>query len=160
MDTTKSMRASTRSPVALARKALGVAADAVPAYSGKYSRRDFTQHQLLAVLVLEQFLNTNDRGVVALLADWSDLREALGLRAGKLPHHTTLFRARQRLAKKGASSACCARSSATLTRRGWSASGRRRPSTPPASRPRFGRRTTPAAAATATAATATASSPS
>ena len=117
MDTTKSTRASTRSPVALARKALGVAADAVPAYSGKYSRRDFTQHQLLAVLVLEQFLNTNDRGVVALLADWSDLRDALGLKPGKLPHHTTLFRARQRLAKKGAWTACSARSSRTRTRR-------------------------------------------
>ena len=116
MDTTRSKRASTRSPVALARKALEVAADAVPAYSCKYSRKDFTQHQLLAILALEQFFRTDDRGVVALLADWSDLREALGLQ--KLPHHTTLFHARQRLAKKGASSACCARSSAMLTRRG------------------------------------------
>jgi len=117
MDTTRSKRASTRSPVALARKALEVAADAVPAYSCKYSRKDFTQHQLLAILALEQFFRTDDRGVVALLADWSDLREALGLHE-KLPHHTTLFHARERLAKKGASSACCARSSAMLTRRG------------------------------------------
>ena len=54
--------------------------------------------------------------VVALLADWSDLRDALGL--GKVPHPTTLFRARQRLAKKGASSACCARSSGTPGGRG------------------------------------------
>jgi hypothetical protein len=117
MDTTDRRRVSTRSPVALARKALQVAADAIPAYSCKYSRKDFTQHQLLAILALEQFLNTDDRGVVALLADWSDLREALGLRADKLPHHTTLFQARKRLAKKGASSACCARSSAMLTGR-------------------------------------------
>lgn len=113
MDTPTKLRVSTRSPVALARRALRVAADAVPAYSSKFSKRDFTQHQLLAVLALEQFLKTDDRGMAALLADWSDLREALGLRADKLPHHTTLFRARQRLAKKGASSACCARSSAT-----------------------------------------------
>jgi hypothetical protein len=116
MDTTVKRRVSTRSPVALARRALQVAADAVPAYSSKYSKRDFTQHQLLAVLALEQFLRTDDRGVVALLADWSDLRDALGL--GKVPHHTTLFRARQRLAKKGASSACCARSSGTPDGRG------------------------------------------
>jgi hypothetical protein len=111
MDTTPKLRVSTRSPVALARRALRVAADAVPAYSSKFSKRDFTQHQLLAVLALEQFLKTDDRGVVALLADWSDLRDALRLK--KVPHHTTLFRARGRLAKKGAWSACCARSSAT-----------------------------------------------
>jgi hypothetical protein len=160
MDTTKSMRVSTRSPVALARKALEVAADAVPAYSCKYSRKDFTQHQLLAVLALEQFLNTDDRGVIALLADWSDLREALGLRPDKLPHHTTLFRARERLAKKGASSACCARSSAMLRPRGGSASGPRRRSIRRGWRPASARPTTPAAAATAIGATATASSPS
>src|SRR5690242_13151299 len=100
MDTTKRLRVSTRSPVALARTALEVAADAIPAYSSKYSKRDFTQHQLLAMLALGQFLRTDDRGLVALLADWSDLREALGLT--KLPHFTTLFQARKRLAKKGA----------------------------------------------------------
>jgi hypothetical protein len=108
MDTTK-RRASTRSPVALARKALQVASDALPAYSSKYSKKDFTQHQLLAILALEQFFKTDDRGMAALLADLSDLRDALGLE--KVPHHTTLFHARQRLAKKGALSACCARSS-------------------------------------------------
>ena len=116
MDTIK-RRVSTRSPVALARTALRVAGRAIPAYSSKYSKRDFTQHQLVAVLALEQFFKTDDRGVVALLADWSDLRDALGLKPGKLPHHTTLFRARQRLAKKGAWTACSARSSRTRTRR-------------------------------------------
>jgi hypothetical protein len=116
MDTTQ-RRASTRSPVALARKALEVARRAVPAYSSKYSKKDFTQHQLLAVLALEQFLKTDDRGVVALLADWSDLRDTLGLEKDKLPHHTTLFHARRRLLKKGSLTACCARSSATLANR-------------------------------------------
>ena len=116
MDTI-SRRVATRSPVALARKALEVARRAVPAYSSKYSKRDFTQHQLLAVLALEQFLRTDDRGVVAYLADWSDLRDALGLAADKLPHHTTLFHARRRLAKGGALTACCARSSEALASR-------------------------------------------
>src|SRR5215210_367497 len=129
MDTTVKRRVSTRSPVALAKKALQVASDAVPAYSSKFSKKDFTQHQLLAVLALGQFLRTDDRGVVALLADWSDLRDALGLK--KVPHHTTLFQARKRLAKKGASTACCARSSAMPTTRGSSTTGRRRRSTPP-----------------------------
>lgn len=117
MDTTGPRRASTRSPVALARKALQVAADAIPAYSSKYSRKDFTQHQLLAILALEQFFRTDDRGVVALLADLSDLRDVLGLDE-KVPHHTTLFHARQRMAKKGALNACSARSSAMLRPRG------------------------------------------
>lgn len=112
MDTTK-QRVATRSPVALARKALRVASDAIPAYSSKYSKKDFTQHQLVAMLALEQFFKTDDRGMIALLADLSDLRRTLGLK--KIPHPTTLFQARKRLAKKGALRACCARSSAMLT---------------------------------------------
>jgi hypothetical protein len=116
MDTTDKRRVATRSPVALARKALSVAADAVPAYSSKYSKKDFTQHQLLAMLALGQFLKADDRGLVALLADWSDLRDVLGLT--KLPHHTTLFHARKRLAKKGLSRSCCARSSGMPNGRG------------------------------------------
>jgi hypothetical protein len=112
MDTTPDRRVSTRSPVALARKALQVASNAIPAYSSKFSKRDFTQHQLLAILVLEQFFKTDDRGIIALLADFSDLREALGLR--KVPHPTTLFQARKRLAKKGVLKACSARSSQML----------------------------------------------
>lgn len=118
MDTTFKRRVSTRSPVALARKALQVASDAVPAYSSKFSKKDFTQHQLLAVLALEQFFRTDDRGIVALLNDLSDLRRALGLKKTKLPHPTTLFQARKRLAKKGVLRACCARSSRMLTPRG------------------------------------------
>jgi hypothetical protein len=114
MDTTK-RRVSTRSPVALAKKALQVASDALPAYSSKFSKKDFTQHQLLAILALEQFFRTDDRGMVALLVDFSDLRGTLGLK--KLPHHTTLFQARKRLAKKGALSACSARSSRMLNAR-------------------------------------------
>jgi hypothetical protein len=114
MDTIK-RRVSTRSPVALARTALRVARQALPAYASKFSRRDFTQHQLLAVLALEQFFKTDDRGIVAYLADWSDLRDALELE--KLPHHTTLFHARKRLAKKGALRACWARSSRMLMSR-------------------------------------------
>lgn len=115
MDTTPTRRVATRSPVALAKKALEVSRHAVPAYSSKYAKRDFTQHQLLAILALAQFFRTDDRGVVALLADLSDLRDALELK--KVPHPTTLFHARKRLAKKGAWTACCARSSRTPRRR-------------------------------------------
>jgi hypothetical protein len=114
MDTIK-RRVSTRSPVALARTALQVARQAIPAYSSKFSKKDFTQHQLLAVLALEQFFKTDDRGIVAYLADLPELCHTLGLE--KLPHHTTLFHARRRLAKKGALKACWARSSRMLRRR-------------------------------------------
>ena len=115
MDTTTKRRVSTRSPVALARKAMQIASNAIPAYSSKFSRKDFTQHQLLAILALQQFFKTDDRGIVALLADLSDLRDVLRLK--KVPHPTTLFQARKRLAKKGAFKACCARSSQML--RSW-----------------------------------------
>ena len=114
METTK-RRVSTRSPVALARKALQVARQAIPAYASKFSKQDFTQHQLLAMLALEQFFKTDDRGMVALLNDLADLRDVLGIK--KVPHPTTLFHARKRLAKKGVLRACCARSSRMLRTR-------------------------------------------
>lgn len=101
MDTQRSM---TRSPVALARMALRVARDALPAYSSKFSKRSFTQHQLLAILVLRQFFRTDYRGIVALLDDFSELRRELNLT--KAPHYSTLCYAEQRLLKKGLSIVC------------------------------------------------------
>lgn len=101
MDTQRSM---TRSPVALARMALRVARDALPAYSSKFSKRSFTQHQLLAILVLRQFFRTDYRGIVALLDDFSELRRELNLT--KAPHYSTLCYAEQRLLKKGLSIDC------------------------------------------------------
>ena len=52
----------TKSPRAVAREALRLAQEALPAYSSKYSRKDFTQHQLFAVLALKTFLKTDYRG--------------------------------------------------------------------------------------------------
>jgi hypothetical protein len=91
-------RPATKSPLDLARAALAVAADALPAYSSKYSRRDYTQHQLFALLALRAFLRTDYRGLEGLLRDWSDLRQALGL--AKVPDHSTLQKAAQRLLEK------------------------------------------------------------
>ncbi len=92
-------RASTQSPLALAREALEVAREALPVYSARRSRHDFTQAQLFAILALRQFFGTDYRGMVHLLADFSDLRRELKL--AKLPHFTTLQKAEQRLVKKG-----------------------------------------------------------
>lgn len=93
------MRAMTKSPLRLAREALAVGQAALPAYSGRFSRRDYTQPQLFAVLVLKVFLKTDFRGVVAILKDWPSLRSALGLK--KIPHYSTLCYAQERLLQEG-----------------------------------------------------------
>ena len=92
----------TKSPRAVAREALHVAQEALPAYSSKFSRKDYTQHQLFAILALKTFLKTDYRGVAQHLADFSELRADLGLR--EVPHFTTLCHAAKRLLKKGSSS--------------------------------------------------------
>ena len=48
----------------MAREALRLARHALPEYSSPFSRKDFTQHQLFAVLALKTFLKTDYRGVV------------------------------------------------------------------------------------------------
>ena len=89
----------TKSPRAVAREALRVVRDALPAYSSKFSRKDFTQHQLFALLVLKTFLKTDYRGLIQMLFDFSELRNDLGL--DKVPHYSTLCKAVKRLLKKG-----------------------------------------------------------
>lgn len=93
----------TKSPRAVAQEALRLAQDALPPYSAVRSRKDFTQHQLFAVLALKTFFKTDYRGVAQLLKDFAELRDDLGL--GKVPHYSTLCYAAGRLLKKGRSSA-------------------------------------------------------
>jgi hypothetical protein len=92
----------TKSPRAVAREALQLAREALPAYSSKFSRKDFTQHQLFALLALKTFFKTDYRGVVQLLRDFAELRQELGLT--DVPHYSTLCYAAGRLLKKGRSS--------------------------------------------------------
>jgi len=92
----------TKSPRAVAKEALRLAQESLPAYSSKFSRRDYTQHQLFALLALKTFFKTDYRGVTQLLHDFPALREDLGLRA--VPHYSTLCYAAARLLKKGRSS--------------------------------------------------------
>jgi hypothetical protein len=98
------MRTLTKSPLAFVRTALAVAKARLPEYSHVFSPRKFTQHQLLAILALKEFLRTDYRGVVQFLAEWSDLRHELGL--ARLPHYSTLCYAHRRLLKKSPSSCC------------------------------------------------------
>jgi hypothetical protein len=97
----------TKSPRAVAREALHLAREALPAYSSKYSRQDFTQHQLFALLALRTFFKTDYRGLTQMLHDFAELRHDLGL--DKVPHYSTLCYAEQRLLKKGASSCSSSR---------------------------------------------------
>lgn len=89
----------TKSPRAVAQEALRLAEDALPAYTSARSRKDFTGHQLFAILALKTFFKTDYRGVAQLLTDLGDLREDLGLE--KVPHYSTLCYAAARLLRKG-----------------------------------------------------------
>ena len=97
----------TKSPRAVAREALRLARESLPAYSSKYSRKDYTQHQLFALLALKTFFKTDYRGVAQMLQDFAELRQELGL--ADVPHYSTLCYAAQRLLKKGRSSCSSSR---------------------------------------------------
>jgi Transposase DDE domain len=74
----------------MAHLALVLAARTTPSYTSLYSRKDFTQPQLLAILLLRAFLGETYRGVTRLLRASDSLRATLGL--AKVPHWTTLER--------------------------------------------------------------------
>jgi hypothetical protein len=70
------MRRMSKSAVRVAREALAAGRAALPDYGRRYSRQDSTQPQLFALLVLRQFLRTDYRGSVTLVAEWSELRSS------------------------------------------------------------------------------------
>ena len=94
-------RVMSKSPKQVAVRALEAARRALPAYSAKHSPKKFTQHQLFAIAALRQFFRVDYRGIAAILADSTDLRQVLGLR--DVPHYSTLAYAEHRFAKGGVS---------------------------------------------------------
>jgi hypothetical protein len=104
----------TKSPVALGRTALRIARDALPDYSSPFSKRDFTQPQLLAILTLRLFFKTDYRGIIQMLQDFPNLRRVLALK--KVPHYSTLCYAEKRLLKKGVLTDCWQRFSRRRSR--------------------------------------------
>jgi hypothetical protein len=88
---------TTKSPLRVAKIALSVARECFADYSCPKSPRKFTQPQLVACLILKEFLKVDYRGMYHRLVDFSDLRKALGLK--KAPHFTTLCAAHRRLLK-------------------------------------------------------------
>ena len=53
------MRRMSKSAVRVAGEALAAGRAALPEYGSRFSRRDYTQAQLFALLVLRQFLRTD-----------------------------------------------------------------------------------------------------
>lgn len=94
----------TKSPVAVAREALAVGEQSLPAQASKFSRKDYTLAQLFALLVLRKFFRTDYRGVVTIVGEWAELRNALGL--AKVPDHSTLWHVEQKLLEKGGLHRC------------------------------------------------------
>jgi hypothetical protein len=94
----------TPSPLALAKTALQVANTALPPYSSKFSKKDFTQAQLMTIFILQQFFKTDYRGITQYLYDWTDVRQALQLK--KVPHYSTLCYAHKLLPKRRRAGAC------------------------------------------------------
>lgn len=106
------MRSMTKSPVLLAHEALRMAEAALPQYSSVFSRKDYTQHQLFALLVLRQFFKTDYRGIIQLVQEFAEVRRVLKL--DSVPHYSTLCYAHQRLLKKGLLTPCLPQSSSVL----------------------------------------------
>src|SRR5437870_3850549 len=86
---------TSKSPRRVLLTAYHVGQDALPEYSSKFSRHDFTLPQLFACLVLKEFERKDYRGAEQLLIDCRELRQAIGLTVA--PDHTTLKRAADRL---------------------------------------------------------------
>ena len=88
---------TSKSPRRVFRVAYDAARRALPAHRHKFSPKKFTQPQLLACLVLKEFLRTDYRGLAAHLGDHPDLTRLIDLKA--VPHYTTFQKAARRLLK-------------------------------------------------------------
>lgn len=109
------MPSMSRSPLQVAHEAFCLAKRKLQPYSNKFSRKDYTQAQHFAVLVLKRFFKTTFRGIRQILLEWSDLRRVLDLSEESVPHWTTLEKAEKRLLKKGVMSDSSEEFSTVLT---------------------------------------------
>lgn len=88
-----------KSPRKVFNAAYALAAACIDQRRSRFSRKDFTDAQLFACLVLREHQKKSYRGVVALLEDCPDWCADIGLT--KVPDHNTLCRAFHRLIKPG-----------------------------------------------------------
>src|SRR5882757_7011397 len=88
---------TSKSPRRVLQVAYDAARQALPAHRHKFSPKKFTQHQLLACLVLKEFSRLDYRGLTDHLADNPDLARVIELAV--VPHFTTFQKAAARLLK-------------------------------------------------------------
>ena len=86
---------TSKSPRRVLQVAYDVACRALPAHRHRFSPKKFTQHQLLACLVLKEFSRLDYRGLADHLADHPDLTRLIELEV--VPHFTTFQKAAARL---------------------------------------------------------------
>jgi hypothetical protein len=67
----------------------------VPEYSSRFSRRDFTQHQLLTLLLFKEYLGAHYRDFVQLVEIMGIIQEQLQL--DEIPHYSTLCKFSKRV---------------------------------------------------------------
>ena len=76
--------------ISLARHAVTIARMVLPRYRSKFSKHQFTQPQLLALLCVMRYEDWTFREAEVRLREHRELRRALGLRT--VPNYTTLYR--------------------------------------------------------------------
>jgi len=86
---------------AFARVALEVATQVLPPYRTRFSKHQFTQPQLLAVLCLMRYEDWTFREAETRLREHQELRAALKLR--EVPDYTTLYRFLRRRRRRAVS---------------------------------------------------------
>lgn len=86
---------TSKSPRRVLQVAYEAACQALPAHRHRFSPKKFTQPQLIACLVLKEFLRLDYRGFAEHLSDHPDLSRLIELRA--VPHFTTFQKAAGRL---------------------------------------------------------------
>jgi hypothetical protein len=67
----------------------------IPLYSSKFSKKIYTQHQLLTLLLLKEYLAEDYRNTVELTEIMDSLREKINL--DEVPHFTTIHKFSQRI---------------------------------------------------------------
>jgi transposase len=67
----------------------------IPLYSSKFSRKDYNQHQLLALLVFKEYLGARYREIIELVEVMDAIQTRLGI--SRIPHFTTLCKFSSRI---------------------------------------------------------------
>lgn len=92
--------------VQLAKIALKISRSVLPARRSRFSKKQFSQPQLLALLCLMRFEDWTYREAEVRLSEHSELREALEL--SEVPDHTTVYRFLRRLKEEDLAKALAA----------------------------------------------------